>query len=211
MLPASAFQAIKEELERQPLNLNRYRKVAGDGRSQAFGVVGKRCMPPDYSRQCWRRPYLYKLLLDFASEHVHIPFNSITVNQNYKAGKHYDKNNIGQSFLVAFGDYTGGELQIHEGDLSGSHDIRCKPVVADFSKILHSVSDFQGNRYSLVFYQYSDDRWPTPDLPPPSVVLDDGKWKFKRGDKIIERREGLPHPLRGYQRKQSEAHVMQDE
>jgi hypothetical protein len=50
------------------------------------------------------------LLLDFADKYVDISFNAITVNQNFKADKHKDKNNVGPSYLVAFGDYTEGEL-----------------------------------------------------------------------------------------------------
>ena len=196
MIPQEAFRRIEEELQRQPLPVNHYRTLSGSGRSQAFGKVGKRCMPPDYSRQCWKRPYLYKLLLDFAESYVSIPFTSITVNQSYRAEPHKDKNNVGDSFLVAFGDYTGGELKIHEGDLSGSHDIRFKPIITDFSKVLHSVSDFQGNRYSLVFYTYKDNKFPDSILPPPSVVEIDGVWTFKRGDQIIKKNQGLPHPLK---------------
>jgi hypothetical protein len=74
-----------------------------------------------------------------------------TKNQNYKAEAHRDKGNIGESFLVAFGDFTGGELEIHEGPLKGLHDVRT-PMVTDFRKVLHSVKDFVGTRYSLVFY-----------------------------------------------------------
>ena len=111
MIPKTEFQAIISELQRQPLQENKYRLQSGGGKSQAFGVVNRRCLAPDYSRQCWLRPYLYKLLVDFGNKHVKdISWNAITVNQNYKADKHYDKHNLGPSFLVAFGDYTGGEL-----------------------------------------------------------------------------------------------------
>lgn len=196
MLPPSAFNEIIEELRRQPLPINEYRNVAGSGRSQVFGVVGRRCLPPDYSRLCWLRPYLYKLLLDFGDKYVDISYNAITLNQSYKAEKHYDKNNVGNSFLVAFGDYPkGGALLIHEGDLSGSHDIRYKPIIQDFSKVLHSVEPFEGERYSLVYYQFKNSR--SVPLPPPSVKQEEGVWHFYRGDQKISKKEGLPHPLRG--------------
>lgn len=162
----------------------------------AWGVVGRRCLPPDYSRNCWVRPYLYKLLLDFGTKYVtDISWNAITVNQNYKAKPHYDKNNFGSSFLVAFGDYQGGALKIHEGDLSGTHDIRHRPLITDFSKVLHSVEDFTGDRFSLVYYNFKTNR--SVPLPPPSVKQENGKWFFYRGEKKITRKEGLPHPLRG--------------
>ena len=190
------LEEIQKELERQPIETNKYRNKSGHGRSQAFGVVGRRCLPADYSRQNWMRPYLYKLLLDFGEEYVDISYNAITVNQNYAAAPHRDKNNVGESFLIAFGDYTGGELKIYEGDLSGTHDIFCNPIKTDFGKVLHSVEPFVGDRYSLVYYQYKNKREEVV-LPPASVREEDGKWFFYRGEKKITRKEGLPHPLRG--------------
>ena len=191
MIPAKAFQPLIEELTRRPIEINKYRPSSGIGRSQAFGIVNKRCMPADYSRQCWTRPYLYKLLLDFGAEYVRdISWNAITVNQGYKASPHRDKKNGGESYLVAFGDYDGGCLKIHEGNLSGVHNIRHKPIQTDFSKVLHSVEDFTGDRYSLVYYRY-----PTKtELPPPSVHLVGDEWKFFRGGVLTE---SLPHPKIG--------------
>jgi hypothetical protein len=183
------FAAILNELERRPIALNRYRGNAGDGRSQAFGIVGRRCLPPDYSRYCWQRPYLYKLLLDFGNRFVNIPWTSITVNDNYRAAAHYDKGNIGESYLVGFGDYTGGAINLHEGDLSGCHDIRYKPIITTFSNTLHSVEPWEGQRYSLVFYTAKK----ADNLPSSSVRLIDGKWTFYRGDEVCT---GLPHPLK---------------
>ena len=180
---------IQKELERLPIPVNNYRPTAGVGRSAAFGVVNRRCLPPDYSRNSWTRPYLYKLLLDYGRQHVPIPFSSVTVNQNYQAGPHRDRGNIGESYLVAFGDFSGGELEIHEGPLTGLHDVRT-PIVADFTKVLHSVKEFQGNRYSLVFYRAKK----SDGLPEASVELQEGKWVFKRGEVECK---GLEHPLRG--------------
>lgn len=193
-IPAEAFDEILKELSRQPLELNKYRKKVGDGRSQAFGVVGRRCLPVDYSRQCWRRAYLYKLLLDFGTKYVNIPWNAITVNQNYQAKPHYDRHNVGDSFLVAFGEYTGGELVIHEGPKAGTWDIRHRAIQDNFSKCLHEVKPFSGTRVSLVYYNYS-----VPEgisLPPPSVRQHENKrWVFYRGEEAIT--TGLPHPLAG--------------
>ena len=201
-IDSSAFDDIITELKRQPLQKNEYRTKAGSGRSQAFGVVGRRCLLPDYSRQCWLRPYLYKLLLDFGEKYVQIPWNAITLNQGYKADKHRDKHNRGDSFLVAFGDFTGGDLMIHEGDLSGNHCIRHQPIITDFSKVLHSVADFEGERYSVVYYYFEMPRM--KPLPPPSVKMDNGVWYFYRGEQKIHKKTGLPHPLRGRNKKVEE-------
>ena len=189
-MQADDFADILKELERQSISVNKYRTTSGDGRSQAFGVVGRRGLPPDYSRQCWLRPYLYKLLLDFGTKHITHPYTSITVNQNYKAAPHRDKGNVGESTVVAFGDYLGGELEIFEGEKKAVWDVKYKPVVTDFSKALHSVRDFTGNRYSLVYYTAKK----SEELPLPSVREVGGKLAFFRGEEQVK---GLPHPLKG--------------
>jgi hypothetical protein len=192
-IPASDFALIAAELQRKTLPINEYRS-SGLGRSQVFGVVNRRCLPADYSRWCWKRPYLYKLLLDFAQKHVPIPFTSITVNHSYPCIAHRDKNNIGDSYLVAFGDFTGGELEIHNGKMVGLHNIRHKPIVADFSKITHSVKSFEGERFSLVFYTNKGHHKNKPVLPPPRVACEQDKWVFYRGEEKIDAKRGLPHP-----------------
>lgn len=195
-IPEEAFSGLLTEIRRRSLDLNAYRVKSGKGRTVSFGIVCKRCVPPDYSRQCWRRPYLYKLLLDFAEQYVSIPWNAVTVNQNYAATPHYDNHNIGDSYLVAFGNYEGGELKFHEGEKEGLWNVRHSPMIHDFAKTLHSAQPFTGERYSLVFYQYKDARWPIV-VPPATVVEVDGEWVFKRGDELIYPTGGLPHPRKG--------------
>jgi fermentation-respiration switch protein FrsA (DUF1100 family) len=194
-IPSEAFKDILEELRRHPVTMNEYRTKAGAGCSQTFGIVNKRSLAPDYSRQNWYRPYLYHLLLEFAKKYVTIGFNSITINSNYKAAKHRDKNNKGDSFLVAFGEYQGGALKIFEGELMGSHNICCNPIVTDFSKVYHEVEDFTGERYSLVFYTFESPR--SVPLPPWELRHEDGRWWFYRDGIKITKQNGIPHPLRG--------------
>lgn len=206
-IPSEEFNLILQELQRQPIEENKYRNKAGSGRSQCFGIVNKRSVPDDYSRQNWLRPYLYKLLLDYGNKWVDISFNSITVNMNYQAAPHKDKTNCGESYLVAFGDYTGGELEILEGEKKGIYNINCNPIKADFSKVLHQVLPFTGTRISLVYYTHHTIKKyknPPPPLPPFSLREEEGKWYFYRGDERITRKNGLPHPLRNRKKKKSE-------
>jgi hypothetical protein len=201
-IPPSAFEEITKELKERPLAVNKYRDTSGQGRSQAFGLCNKRCLPCDYSRQSWLRPKLHYLVQEFAKKYVDISFTSFTINQGYRALPHRDKSNYGISYLVAWGSYTGGDLQILEGDLSGNHNIYCRPIKADFSKVLHSVQDFTGERYSLVFYNLKATKMPKEPLPKGEAVFENGKYLFKRGDKIITAKEGLPHPLRNRKKKE---------
>lgn len=172
---------IYNELKRRPICSNPDRNC-GNGRSMALGVVNRRSSPTDYSRHCWKRPELYRLVMDFAESHFpDFPYTSITVNQCFQCLPHRDKGNIGDSIVVAFGSYTGGELIIHEGLKKGKHDICNKPIQDDFKQNLHSVAPFEGDRFSLVYYTVEC------DVPPPSIR--DGK--FYRGDVQCK---GLPHP-----------------
>ena len=127
MIPPDAFDAITTEINRRPLLHNRFRKHAGLGRSQTFGIVNKRSKPPDYSSISRDRPYLYKLLLDFAEGHLPrgFKYNAITINQNYQCSRHKDSANSGESLLVGWGDYIGGEVSVEMGkDTAQSYDIR---------------------------------------------------------------------------------------
>jgi len=192
-----AFDAIIAELERKPLRKNTERQTSGVGQSQAFHIVNRRLCPPDYSRNNWQRAYLYKLILDFAQKYVDVPWNGIMLNQNYKADPHRDRGNVGVSYLIAFGNYTGGQLKISEGPNAGLYDINCKPIKEDFSKVLHSVEPFEGNRYSLVFYTLR--REVPSNVPPASVVFASDTWRFKRGEEFCTRL--MDHPLIGRKRK----------
>jgi hypothetical protein len=200
-IPREAFDAIYQELKRKSLDRNDYRNRSGSGVSQTFGLVNKRSMPPDISRQSWLRPYLHKLLWDFGAQHVDVSFNAVTVNMNYRANKHYDRNNIGNSFLVAFGEYTGGKLLIHEGDLSGAHNVQYNPITTDFSKVLHSVEAFEGERFSLVYYMFAR-KGIVPQIPVCTVKEENGDYVLYRGNQKITKKNGLPHPLRNRKKKQ---------
>lgn len=200
-VPYDIFDDIIKELEERPLPMNPYRKVAGSGRSAAFGFVNRRCLEPDISRLCWRRAKLYKMLLEFGRRYCPIPFTSITLNQDYAAAPHRDKGNTGLSYLVAFGNYQGGELEVLEHpDLSGVYNINCQPILFDGANLTHAVRTFTGHRYSLVYYTLAktpgkklEDYVPV-ELPSGwglEYTNAEGKSTILRGNK------GLPHPLAG--------------
>lgn len=194
-IPKEAFKEIYDELKRKPLERNDYRNKSGSGISQTLGIVNKRSMPPDISRQSWLRPKLHKLVWEFGEKYVDVSFNAVTVNMNYRAQPHYDKNNKGNSFLVAFGEYRGGELRIHHGDLSGCHNIQYKPLTTDFSKVLHSVEEWEGERFSLVYYTFAR-KGIVPILPECKIKEENGEYVLYRGEEKITKKNGLPHPLR---------------
>eukprot|EP00403_Amphidinium_massartii_P008656 CAMPEP_0178413110 /NCGR_PEP_ID=MMETSP0689_2-20121128/22360_1 /TAXON_ID=160604 /ORGANISM="Amphidinium massartii, Strain CS-259" /LENGTH=539 /DNA_ID=CAMNT_0020034375 /DNA_START=34 /DNA_END=1650 /DNA_ORIENTATION=- len=99
------------------------------------------------------------------AEHV-FPFTSINVNFNYAARRHRDGRNEGPSLIRALGDFTGGRLQYwpsdnRSGNVDSLHD--SDKVVLDAKanwqifdgNRAHSVEDYEGERYSIVFYSCS--------------------------------------------------------
>jgi predicted 2-oxoglutarate/Fe(II)-dependent dioxygenase YbiX len=74
---------------------------------------------------------------------------------NYEAKPHRDKNNVGESLVVAWGDYTGGELvTVADDGTETEYNIAYKPVIMDASKITHYVKPItSGTRYSVIFFK----------------------------------------------------------
>ena len=185
---ANITSIILTELERKPIR-NNIRGGAGRGRSQTFGIVHRRRnLEPDYSRNCWNRPYLYHLLYTLGNLVCPHSFTSIAINQNFQCNAHKDKVNADDtmSTVYGFGEYTGGELVIEEGPMKGTHNIKHTPVVSDLKKNRHYVNQFSGNRISLVFFTVKH----PPHIPRGKVRNIDGKYMFFRGDST----DRLPYP-----------------
>ena len=80
-------------------------------------------------------------------------FNCIQVNKNQQSAKHTDAYNMGPSYIVAFGDYRGGELLVH-CKKPVTYDIDAKFLKFD-GRVAHETLPFKGTRYSLVFFKLS--------------------------------------------------------
>jgi len=196
-IPIEEFKDILEFLNKRPMEINKWRANVGLGRSQCLGIVNKRCLPPNLSRQSWRNPYLHHLLMKFAAKNINIPFTSIQVNQNMTCAAHKDKGNLGISAIVAFGDYSGGDLVVD----GVHHDIKNKVLLFDGSKEEHYTAPFSGERFSLVFHTIAPQkRWNgvVPSLSEYESVIDNGIWKMRRvsDGQLFWGTRGMPHPLR---------------
>ena len=194
------LQEIQNYIEKHPIENNKYRVRVGVGRSQTWGIVAKRSEKPDLSRNTWKHAHLHFLLMSFAKKHIQIPFTSIQVNEGFQCGLHIDKNNIGMSYIIAFGDYEGGELEVS----NKVYNIRYTPLLFDGSKEFHKTLPFTGKRYSIVYHTLN----PKPVWLPIKSIHDyeaiqiDGKWVIKCSDgTILTKKSGLPHKLKGYKRK----------
>jgi hypothetical protein len=202
-LPEKALEDIEIHLKKRPVTLNHYREKVGDGRSQCWGLVRKRSLAPDLSRQSWLDAELHHLLMTFADKHVTVPFTSIQVNDSYVCAPHKDANNIGLSYIVGFGDYIGGLLKLHLEPTPVEIDIRI-PHLFNGSEILHSTTPFTGSRYSLVFHTLvAPTRFPlVKSLSQYKAIQKEGNWVIEYTDvsgavSYLTRKKGLPHPLAG--------------
>ena len=202
-LDPSAFSALVSHLSQHNIPMNRYRKGVGDGRSQCYGIVRKRSLAPDLSRNSWIDPKLHYLLMLFARQHVAIDFTSIQVNDSLKCARHRDAHNVGDSYIVAFGDYQGGDLILHKVEGTVQHNIKHRPLLFDGGKIDHETADFTGRRWSLVFHtQESPKKFPAIyTLKNYEAVWRDGLYviAFYRdglSTEYLSKKNGLPHPLK---------------
>jgi len=207
-LDDSAFAELKEHLLKHNIPINRYRKSVGDGRSQCFGMVRKRSMAPDLSRCSWLDPRLHYLLMKFARMYVPISFTSIQVNDNLMCMPHRDIHNVGDSYIVGFGDYTDGELILNLPDGKKEFNIRHRPMLFDGSMIEHSTKEFKGRRWSLVYHTLEvPKKFPmVRTLDDYDAVSKDGQYViafYKPGEPVeyLSKKNGLPHPLKGRKKK----------
>lgn len=90
-------------------------------------------------------------------------YTSININKNYAGRLHRDGNNAGPSFIKAFGDFQGGELNYWPSDDKRTplEEFKDKDkVTLNIKENLllfdgnrgHSVNPFTGERYTLVFF-----------------------------------------------------------
>ena len=136
------------------------RKIGVPCDSTIFGVVkamfskkGVYCN----SRQNIKYPELYQAILELGLYILpeDFEYNQICLNKNLKCLPHIDKKNVGDSWIVSFGNFTGGELQIFdENDKIKLYNIKYKPFCFNGSKVKHGTNEFEGTRYSLIFYKY---------------------------------------------------------
>ena len=136
-----------------------------DGGSMLYGTTWRGYLSPSQTRT--KAPYkglyytkahdLYPDLEFVLREFGDLYFKDfnweqVQLNKNYKVGRHTDSKNINESVLCCFGDYTGGNTIIEYENKKVSVDAREKPIKFNGSKYYHYVEDFEGTRYSLVFF-----------------------------------------------------------
>ena len=204
-------EQIQRYLKSHNLGINKYREKVGEGVSQCLGIVGKRCLPPDLSRQSWLHPRLHKLLHDFGEQYVrpHINWTSVQVNVNFSCAPHKDVGNMGESYIVGLGNYVNGELMVEDFP----YDINYRGLLFDGSQRVHSTRDWRGYRVTLVYHTLEPKARFGGIVPAWSdfeAVEHEGKWKMRRvsDGALFWKGHGLPHPLKNKTKESSDAQTV---
>jgi len=137
-------------IKKTTIRKNSNRKNSGIGRSQVFGFGERRGLGFGAFANNKKFPLLWQVLAHFGARAVppEIPFTAIQVNHNYQTVEHVDKNNIGLSYSISFGDFTGGELVV-EGK---PFQTQLAPIIFNGALAKHYNNEIIGQRYSLVFF-----------------------------------------------------------
>lgn len=130
-------------------------------RSQMFGKVFTWGPSKDPLSNCIQRyetsrmsqayPIIHKILFQVGYLLTGKKFTTVCVNDSYQMARHRDANNVGESFILGLGDYTGGQLRIFNDDEYRDYDIRLG-VFFNGAELEHEVLKFCGRRYSLVYF-----------------------------------------------------------
>lgn len=123
--------------------------VLGDVNYRGQRSLGGRTRGP--SRYNRRFPELWQAIQDMISHHrPNFSYTTVQVNKNVVSPPHVDKNNVGPSYIIALGDFEGGQLVIEGRE----HDIQHRFKKFDGTKG-HWITPFKGTRYSLVFFTHT--------------------------------------------------------
>ena len=130
------------------------RRGFGVHRSCTFGMTKARYSGEiGLSYNSKKHPEIYNELLRIGRL-IGCEFNAIQLNKDVVCPRHIDSNNVGESVLVSFGEYSGCNIVVEINDISHILDADCQPIRFDGSKHYHyNTDDLVGTKYSLVFFK----------------------------------------------------------
>lgn len=118
-----------------------------------FGTTQDRffTQPEGLSALTRRHPGQWEYLKNWSYDNVpeELEWNTIQVNENLVCPKHKDKNNVGESFIISFGDYVGCNLVVDGVE----HDTRTGLIFNGFLSEHYNTPLVSGHKYSLVFFK----------------------------------------------------------
>ncbi|CAK0822938.1 unnamed protein product, partial [Prorocentrum cordatum] len=139
--------------------------------SETLGLVRTKIGQLMVPRRTADYPGFVSILAKYLRDHLppevpEFPFTSINVNKDYAAKLHRDGNNVGPSFIKAFGSFSGGDLVYYPNDdrslkldelpdwdavtIRHRHQRELGPLRRQ--ERAHRVSPFEGQRFSVVWF-----------------------------------------------------------
>lgn len=148
-MPARFLGYVKRS-DLEPIKLYLDSHALGTEESQYMGLVLNESQRLDLSKQSWLHAELHFLLMQFSEKYIkpYIDFTSIQINKNSICASRKDADNVGESYIVGFGDYSGGQLCIEDAN----YNIERRGLLFDRSQHSYWTKDWVGCRYTLVFY-----------------------------------------------------------
>jgi len=143
-------EVLLPTIKKRCVKISMGRTNSGIGRTEVYGYGARRCRSDDFYASNKLNAELFHLLLLLGDKIVPkiLPFTSIQVNHNYQTKPHQDKNNVGISLTLSFGDFTGGELVV------GGIPYQTKNSTLIFNGGLeeHYNNPIIGDRYSITYF-----------------------------------------------------------
>lgn len=150
-LDPELFTPLLEAYMRYKLPVYSERKNSGRGISQSMGILPRRNYGVGESRNNDSYPDILREARKLAA--IICPdlnYTTLAINIDYTALPHKDKNNDGESCVVAFNKFEGGKLVANNIE----YDIRHRPFRFHASETLHSVGAIHGGtRFSIVWFR----------------------------------------------------------
>jgi len=89
-----------------------------------LGVVSGRANGIVVSPEAKSRPNITRTLVNFAKNALgeEFRFTSVQITKNYLAALHVEKDNLGPSYMIGIGDYTGGAVWVQDQGALDCHD-----------------------------------------------------------------------------------------
>lgn len=118
-------------------------------RGAVFGMVKPRYKSKvELSKYSKKYPIIYDELNRIGKLICPFEYKTIQVNKNCQCPPHKDKNNVGDSVLISFGEYTGGTIFIDGVEQNAFHN----PITFNGHELEHWNTPHVGTKYSLVFF-----------------------------------------------------------
>lgn len=153
-IPKDALKPLYDMLSKITIRLvaaSKSRSGFGKHRSMTFGLTKYRYKGRGLQMSAATKQYhdVHQAIFEVGQSFCPHPFTSVHLNHNVSCPPHIDGNNNGESTIISFGDYTGGNLVIENTIFNAC----LTPITFNGAELWHwNTDDLTGNKFSMVFF-----------------------------------------------------------